>query len=180
MVNPDFYTLWNHRKELLLAQQFQSTGDGASTGGGGGGEGGGDESGSEGGGAALNAAVAPCARPPRPLAREVLASELALTAGCIKKQPKSYGAWHHRLWCVNGLPPAMPLASSGGGTDGDDDAEYARGVLAGELDLCGQLLELDQRNFHCWAYRLQVTGQKQTGKRMPSKVRQNVARCSDV
>lgn len=25
--------------------------------------------------------------------------ELVLAADCIKKNPKSYGAWYHRLWC---------------------------------------------------------------------------------
>jgi hypothetical protein len=45
------------------------------------------------------------------------------------------GAWHHRKWIVNRF-------------------EVDR---AAELELCKQFLKLDQRNFHCWAYRRFVT-----------------------
>lgn len=27
------------------------------------------------------------------------AEELGLAADCIRKNPKSYGAWYHRQWC---------------------------------------------------------------------------------
>lgn len=108
-INPDYATLWNHRKEMLLAQANPE-------------------------GAATSRAGSGCHQPPAPLAPEVLAAELELTALCIQKQPKSYGAWHHRLWSVRG-----------GGANLDD-----------EIALCGEFLHADERNFHCWAYRMQV------------------------
>ena len=49
----------------------------------------------------------------------------------LHKNPKSYGAWHHRKW--------MGLA---------------KGLTNTELEfkLIGQLLKLDERNFHGWDY----------------------------
>ena len=63
--------------------------------------------------------------------------ELALSAEGIRRNPKSYGAWHHRVWV---------LANS----DAVD--------LGHELELCAQLLRQDARNFHCWNYRRHVAG----------------------
>ena len=90
-VNPDVHTLWNFRKEMLLAR----AGDGAIA----------------------------------------VGAELALTAACLRKQPKSYGSWYHRLWAVRREPARAPA----------------------ELELCAEFLKLDERNFHCWNYRRDVS-----------------------
>lgn len=114
-VNPDYYTLWGHRKELLLAQL--------------------DPSAVQAGAAELpwvQGKLYP--QPPAPLEPDVLATELELTSLCIQKQPKSYPAWHHRLWAVKG-----------GGAD-----------LDAEIALTAEFLDADERNFHCWAYRMHV------------------------
>ena len=63
--------------------------------------------------------------------------ELALSAEGIRKNPKSYGAWHHRVWVLG---------------------QRAEVDLHHELELCGQLLRQDARNFHCWNYRRHVAG----------------------
>jgi geranylgeranyl transferase type-2 subunit alpha len=63
--------------------------------------------------------------------------ELGLSADCIKKNSKSYGAWHHRAWLI-----------ARGGVD-----------LTSELDLCAMFLRLDARNFHCWNYRRLVASE---------------------
>ena len=60
--------------------------------------------------------------------------ELALSADGIRKNPKSYGAWHHRVWVL----------------------AQRKVDLHRELDLCGLLLKQDARNFHCWNYRRHV------------------------
>lgn len=60
--------------------------------------------------------------------------ELTLTAECIRKNPKSYGAWHHRLWIIQRF-----------------EVDFEK-----ELELCKDFLKLDQRNFHCWNYRRSI------------------------
>eukprot|EP00238_Polyblepharides_amylifera_P012522 CAMPEP_0196584788 /NCGR_PEP_ID=MMETSP1081-20130531/48475_1 /TAXON_ID=36882 /ORGANISM="Pyramimonas amylifera, Strain CCMP720" /LENGTH=459 /DNA_ID=CAMNT_0041906131 /DNA_START=56 /DNA_END=1435 /DNA_ORIENTATION=+ len=71
---------------------------------------------------------------PAPAPCALLDAELALVERALHKNPKSYGAWHHRKWVV---------------AQGQSD-------LQRELVLCGRLLDLDCRNFHCWSYRRYV------------------------
>ena len=51
-------------------------------------------------------------------------AELALTQKCLMKQPKSYAAWHHRLWIVRRRPA----------------------LAKDELALAPSSLKLDERN----------------------------------
>jgi hypothetical protein len=37
---------------------------------------------------------------------EALEAELELVADCIRKNPKSYNAWHHRKWLLQGAKGA--------------------------------------------------------------------------
>lgn len=56
-----------------------------------------------------------------------------MTQAAIGRNSKSYPAWAHRAWVVERYLPRVDVA--------------------GELALCGQLLDADERNFHCWNYR---------------------------
>ena len=93
-----------------------------------------------------------------------LADELALTERCLRKNPKSYPAWHHRKWCV-----ARRVYGLKTETDAETESHlHATGfadergfpvasLLATELAMAQTLLDLDDRNFHGWGYRRFVT-----------------------
>ena len=65
---------------------------------------------------------------------KLVMKELQLTQECITKNPKSYNAWHHRLWIIQNFKVDYNM----------------------ELNLCRDFLKEDQRNFHCWCYRRYV------------------------
>ena len=71
--------------------------------------------------------------------------ELQLLEGAIAKNAKAYCLWMHRLWVIDRLVEL-----------GDTE------VLAKELVLCTKFLKLDERNFHCWGYRLAISGRAKT------------------
>jgi len=67
--------------------------------------------------------------------------ELKLSETALRSNPKSYPSWHHRKWVIGRLTRLAP------------DAPTTRDALERELALCVKLLDMDDRNFHCWAYR---------------------------
>eukprot|EP00931_Biecheleriopsis_adriatica_P101899 TRINITY_DN76949_c0_g1_i1.p1 TRINITY_DN76949_c0_g1~~TRINITY_DN76949_c0_g1_i1.p1 ORF type:complete len:677 (+),score=185.16 TRINITY_DN76949_c0_g1_i1:36-2033(+) len=81
--------------------------------------------------------------------KDLLAVEMKLLEKALRKSQKVYSIWFHRRWVVEKLFEAC--SASGSGAD-------ARKVLDTELELCGRLLEVDERNFHCWNHRALVVG----------------------
>jgi geranylgeranyl transferase type-2 subunit alpha len=139
-VNPDVYTLWNHRKEAIVASQVvRHELEEADTG--------------EAEGAGESAAPS----------TSFLKTELGLIAECIQKNPKSYGAWHHRRWLLEHAFPCTASSSSSSFSSSSSAAAAPPPQLVPTLDkelaLCAQLLDLDERNFHCWNYRRWVVSQ---------------------
>jgi len=109
-VNPDFYSIWNYRREILVERYGKSLG--------------------------LTNKIGQSVEKENTKIKqenggEVVATEFGLTSDAILKNPKSYGAWHHRQWIAQRF-------------------EYDKDT---ELALCRDFLLADQRNFHCWIYR---------------------------
>lgn len=61
--------------------------------------------------------------------QKLLEEELKTTEQCLGKNPKSYGAWHHRDWVFQVIP----------------NPPYKE-----ELELCDRYFQLDERN--CESY----------------------------
>ncbi|KAI3449765.1 hypothetical protein Pfo_006430 [Paulownia fortunei] len=70
--------------------------------------------------------------------QSILDEELRVVENALKKNFKSYGAWHHRKWV---------LSKGHSSTDR-------------ELRLLGKFQKLDSRNFHAWNYRRFITALK--------------------
>jgi len=102
---------------------------------------------------------------------DLLQTEMKLLEGALRKSQKVYSIWFHRRWTVERL---FELA-------GTSEAEA---LLEVELGLCRRLLEVDERNFHCWNHRAHVMGlmrraavatESSSGKNLsPSKEDSNV------
>lgn len=94
-LNPEFYTIWNYRREVLL-DLFSS-----------------------------NTLVK----------KETLENDLKFVMAQLKRYPKCYWIWNHRVWCLLRLQESR-----------EANWDY-------ELAIVSKLLDLDSRNYHGWQYR---------------------------
>ncbi|MCJ1400861.1 Rab geranylgeranyltransferase [Xylographa trunciseda] len=121
-LNPEYYTIWNHRRRILQHQFSPPSPREASL------EGEPDES------------------PYAGLAEdtlELITSDLNFVFSLLRKFPKCYWIWNHRLWLLQQASIHLP-------------ASEVRKLWEGELLLVGKMLSLDNRNFHGWGYRRTV------------------------
>ena len=78
--------------------------------------------------------------------------ELEFVVKGIMRNPKSYMLWFHRQWAIErGLIFERDLIK-----EVTDDSWKSR-ILETELKLCDKMLAMDERNFHCWNYRLMIS-----------------------
>lgn len=131
--NPEYYTIWNHRRRLLLDVFTKELASG-------------------------NNAVSetPTAQPgsaqqqQQPtltLAQQEIAmlvkEDLQFLIPLIKQYPKCYWIWNHRSWLLATATLHLP-------------AQTALALWQGELALDSKMLALDSRNFHAWDYRRRI------------------------
>nr|CAD7444788.1 unnamed protein product [Timema bartmani] len=96
--NPDIYTIWNIRREVI--ETFREN--------------------------RFNLQTPPAVLRTEDELQSLLEGELRLTEQCLRNNPKSYGAWHHRVWVLDNM--VTP--------------DWGQ-----ELGLCNKYLELDERNY---------------------------------
>ncbi|EST08439.1 Protein prenyltransferase, alpha subunit [Kalmanozyma brasiliensis GHG001] len=122
-LNPELYTVWNFRREVLLAL-FGGSAEGQ-----------------------VKKDVFADLRNPSQnqqgakqpeeedasrthLRQNLLEDDLLLTEHALRAHPKVYWIWNHRMWCLSHHPSAS--------------------VWERELSLVAKMLDLDPRNFHGW------------------------------
>lgn len=77
----------------------------------------------------------------------MIAAELKFLVKGMMKSPKSYTLWFQRQWTLQkGLEFEKELPEIKMNSD----------ILQNELLLCNKMLKQDERNFHCWNYKLWV------------------------
>eukprot|EP00762_Andalucia_godoyi_P007439 ANDGO_07818.mRNA.1 Geranylgeranyl transferase type-2 subunit alpha len=127
LLNSDFYTMWNFRKDILasrlaLHRPFEACGPQAVV----------FAAASDSKAAATEAETEAEDRSLRVL----MYDEMALLEKCIQRHFKSYPTWHHRRWVIARLSQLGDLE-----------------VIPREIGLCDKLLKADDRNFHVWNHR---------------------------
>ena len=77
---------------------------------------------------------------------EFLLKEIKSITPIMMKNPKSYLLWYHRIWC---LVKCIEIEIKKG-------TQLEKSVLIGEIELCNKFFLKDDRNFHCWNYRVKI------------------------
>ncbi|TKY86468.1 hypothetical protein EX895_004617 [Sporisorium graminicola] len=75
--------------------------------------------------------------------QQLLEDDLMLTEHALRAHPKVYWIWNHRMWCLT----QYSTQSAANTTSSTADATW---VWERELKLVEKMLELDPRNFHGW------------------------------
>jgi len=104
---PDFYTLWNYRKDIISNYKLSTDSQ---------------------------------------KFYEFIQKELKLIMPVMIKNPKSYVLWFHRIWI---LKMAAEIENS-------INVLLENSLLSAEIGLCDNFLLKDERNFHCWNYRIKI------------------------
>ncbi|KAI5300935.1 Rab geranylgeranyltransferase, partial [Ascosphaera atra] len=79
----------------------------------------------------------------QPSIAQLLEADLMFLYPMLKKSPKCYWIWNHRMWLLEQTTRYLSL-------------ETSLGYWRQEFALVGKMLALDNRNFHGWGYRRKV------------------------
>ena len=127
LLNPEYYTVWNDRRRILINGLFPpSNGHSGPT--------------------ASVPSEAPSLSGVSQTVLSLIESDLRFVIPMLRKFPKCYWIWNHRLWLLQQATQRLPV-------------HVARDLWQAELGLVGKMLALDNRNFLCWGYRRHVVEQ---------------------
>ncbi|KAI9781460.1 MAG: Rab geranylgeranyltransferase [Candelina submexicana] len=129
-LNPEYYTIWNYRR-LILVNRFST--------------------------AETSPSPSPSLEdlsPPNQTRASLIVGDLQFLVPLLRKFPKCYWIWNHRLWLLEQATLLLP-------------ASTARRLWAEELWLVRKMLALDSRNFHGWGYRRTVVSHLESAKLAP-------------
>ena len=91
---------------------------------------------------------------------ELIGAELKFLVKGIMASPKSYTLWFHRQWILQeGLElekDQLHASFKGDSALAHTHLSVNSEIMIQELMLCNKMLKMDERNFHCWNYRLWV------------------------
>ncbi|KAI5778514.1 hypothetical protein EDC01DRAFT_634616 [Geopyxis carbonaria] len=123
-LNPEFYTVWNYRRQILLHISFRKTPPNSEP--------------IENSEVKNDIVEDPAVQESQFVA--LLKGELSFLVPLLTTYPKCYWIWNHRLWTLQQssvlLSPTKSLS-----------------FWKAELELVGMMLGRDMRNFHAWMYR---------------------------
>ncbi|KAL1590925.1 hypothetical protein WHR41_00110 [Cladosporium halotolerans] len=127
--NPEYYTIWNYRRILLLDvfhKELKSGNNAVSES---------QPEGADGQQATMTLAQQEIAM--------LVKEDLQFLIPLIKQFPKCYWIWNHRSWLLATATQHLPTKT-------------ALQLWQGELALDSKMLALDSRNFHAWDYRRKI------------------------
>ncbi|GAC93012.1 protein prenyltransferase alpha subunit repeat containing protein [Pseudozyma hubeiensis SY62] len=84
--------------------------------------------------------------------QQLMEDDLMLTEHALRAHPKVYWIWNHRMWCLTQYPTLPSSSTSTSSTTVSDTWVWER-----ELKLVEKMLDLDPRNFHGWNCRRAIT-----------------------
>ena len=126
--NPDEYTLWSFRREVLLASVQSKRNE--------------DPDGNK----CIKVSGQQYAiTESNESADKLWRFELDLTTNALRRHPKAYPAWQHRLWLLESRKIGNYISE-----------KLRKRAIAEEQILSEYMLSKDGRNFHSWAHRMRV------------------------
>ncbi|KAI9681290.1 MAG: Rab geranylgeranyltransferase [Caeruleum heppii] len=127
-LNPEYYTIWNHRRRILLHGLFPagSSSDTLSS-------------------SPDPSAAAVTQSQDHETALTLIRSDLSFLIPLLSQYPKCYWIWNYRLWLLQQALLRLPKPT-------------ARELWTDELRLVSKMLSRDSRNFLGWGYRRMVVG----------------------
>ncbi|KRX09792.1 hypothetical protein PPERSA_02664 [Pseudocohnilembus persalinus] len=79
---------------------------------------------------------------------QLVCKEIMMTMVLLKKRPKCYAIWSHRQWLVLKAYEIEELIEKETG-----EKKKPR-MVEQDLQICSKMLQMDERNFHAWNYRI--------------------------